>query len=193
MSVFAGLVEPINKKAVLDNLVKDIENHGYKLTTGDVGNRYLYQVLAQNDLNDIMYKMHNHKEVPGYGFQIQFGATTLTEQWDPRKGNSWNHFMMGQIEEWFYKSLAGINVDSDYNTGFQNIVIAPKPVGDLKFVKASYTSLYGDISSHWKVEDGTFTIDISIPPNCSAKVFLPNGKGYKEIGSGNYNYNIDLE
>lgn len=193
MSVFAGLVESINKKAVLGNLVKDIENHGYKLTTGDVGNRYLYQVLAQNDLNDIMYKMHNHKEVPGYGFQIQFGATTLTEQWDPRKGNSWNHFMMGQIEEWFYKSLAGINVDGDYNTGFQNIVIAPKPVGDLKFVEASYTTLYGDISSHWIVEDGTFTISISIPPNCSAKVFLPNGEAYKEIGSGNYTYTIDLQ
>ena len=103
MSVFADLVDSTNKKAVLDNLVKDIENHVYKLTTGNVGNWYLFQVLAQSDLKDIMYKMHNHKEVPGYGFQIQFGATTLTEQWDPRKENSWNHFMMGQIEEWFFK------------------------------------------------------------------------------------------
>ena len=193
MSVFADLVNPINKKAVLDNLVKDIENHGYKLTTGDVGNRYLYQVLAQNDLNDIMYKMHNHKEVPGYGFQIQFGATTLTEQWDPRKGNSWNHFMMGQIEEWFFKSLAGINVDRDHNSRFQNIVIAPKPVGDLKFVVASYTTLYGDVSVKWKVEKNLFKINISIPANCQAKVYLPDEESYIKIGSGNYTFTKDLQ
>ena len=193
MSIFAELVEPNNKKAVLYNLVKDIENNGYKLTTGDVGNRYLFQVLAQNNLNNIMYKMHNHKEVPGYGFQVQFGATTLTEQWDPRKGNSWNHFMMGQIEEWFFKSLAGIKVDRDYNNGFQNIVIAPKLVGDLKFVEASYTTLYGDITSHWKVEGETFTINISIPPNCSAKVYLPDEEVHKKIGSGSYTFTKELQ
>ena len=45
---------------------------------------------------------------PGHGFQLKFGATTLTEQWDPRQGSSWNHFMMGQIDEWFFNSLAGI-------------------------------------------------------------------------------------
>ena len=152
MPLYAELVDPQYKQAVLDNLVKDIEKHNYKLTTGDVGNRYLFQVLAENGLNEIMYKMHNHKEVPGYGFQVQFGATTLTEQWDPRKGNSWNHFMMGQIEEWFYKSLAGITVDKNDYSGFRNITIAPQVVGDLKFVEASYTTLHGTIEVDWKME-----------------------------------------
>lgn len=193
MSLFAGLVNPEHEKSVLDNLVKDIENHGYKLTTGDVGNRYLFQVLANNGLNEVMYKMHNHTEVPGYGFQIQFGATTLTEQWDPRKGNSWNHFMMGQIEEWFYKSLAGINVDPSYNSGFQNIIIAPKPVGDLKFAEASYNSLHGEISADWKIEDNLFTLNVSIPANCTAKVYMPNENGFKEIGSGNYTFTEDIQ
>ena len=58
-----------------------------------------------------MYGMHNHYDAPGYGFQLQFGATTLTEQWDPRQGSSWNHFMMGQIDEWLFRSLAGIRID----------------------------------------------------------------------------------
>lgn len=193
MSLFAGLVNPEHEKSVLDNLVKDIKNHGYKLTTGDAGNKYLFQVLANNGLNEVMYKMHNHKEVPGYGFQIQFGATTLTEQWDPRKGNSWNHFMMGQIEEWFYKSLAGINVDPSYNKGFQNIIIAPKPVGDLKFVEASYNSLYGEISVDWKIEENLFTLNVSIPANCTAKVYMPNKNDFKEIGSGNYTFTEDIQ
>ncbi|MEA5081363.1 MAG: glycoside hydrolase family 78 protein [Dysgonamonadaceae bacterium] len=192
MSLFINVVPQEYKQDVLNNLIEDIKNHGYKLTTGDVGNRYLYQVLSENGLDEIMYKMHNHKEVPGYGFQIQFGATTLTEQWDPRNGNSWNHFMMGQIEEWFYKSLAGINVDDTSNIGFQNIVIAPKPVGDLKFVEAHYNSLYGKINVDWKIENEKFTMNISIPENCKAKVYLPGEELFKEVGSGAYSFSKNI-
>jgi len=63
----------------LDNLVKDIKAHGNRLTTGDIGNRYLFQTLAANGLNELMYKMFNHEEAPGYGFQLKYGATSLTE------------------------------------------------------------------------------------------------------------------
>ena len=94
---------PADKRAcVLDNLLGDIREHGCRLTTGDVGNRYLFRTLADNGLDSVMSRMHNHYEAPGYGFQLQFGATTLTEQWDPRQGPSWNHFMMGQIDEWLF-------------------------------------------------------------------------------------------
>lgn len=186
MPLFAGIVEPTHKQAVLDNLVKDIVEKGYRLSTGNPGNRYLFQALANNGLNEIMYKMHNHREVPGYGFQLQFGITTLTELWDPRDGASWNHFMMGQIEEWFYKSLAGITTE-DYS-GFQKIVIAPKPVGDLKFVEASHDTLYGTISVNWKIEGNQFKMNISIPHNCTAKVYLPDEDDYKSVGSGNHSF-----
>lgn len=190
MPLFAGIVEPQYKQAVLDNLVKDIEEKGYRLSTGDVGNRYLFQTLADNGLNEVMYKMHNHREVPGYGFQLQFGTTTLTELWDPRDGASWNHFMMGQIEEWFYKSLAGITTE-DYS-GFQNIVIAPEPVGDLKFVEASYDTLYGTISVNWKIDGDQFKMDLFVPHNCTAKVYLPQQKDYKDVGSGHHSFTTTI-
>lgn len=186
MPLFAGLVESQNREAVLNSLVKNIEERGFRLSTGDVGNRYLFQTLADNGLNEIMYKMHNHEEVPGYGFQLQFGATTLTELWDPRAGASWNHFMMGQIEEWFFKSLAGIR--SEENSGFQEIIISPQPVGDLKFVEASYEILYGKIMVDWNKQDGVFTLNVSIPANCTAKIYMPNEKEYKTVGSGNYTF-----
>ena len=190
MPLFAGIVQPQYKQAVLDNLVKDIQEKGYRLSTGDVGNRYLFQTLADNGLNEVMYKMHNHREVPGYGFQLQFGATTLTELWDPRDGASWNHFMMGQIEEWFYKSLAGITTE-DYS-GFQNIVIAPKPVGDLEFVEASYDTLYGTISVNWKIDGDQFKMDLSVPHNCTAKVYLPQQEDYKDVGSGHHSFTTTI-
>lgn len=60
----------LNEK-VFANLIKDVEAHGNRLTTGDVGNRYLIQTLARNGEHELIYKMFNHEEAPGYGFQLK--------------------------------------------------------------------------------------------------------------------------
>lgn len=194
--IFMDIVEPQYKQAVMQNLLADIKAKDDRLTTGDVGNRYLFQALAQNGENETMYKMNNHYDAPGYGFQIKFGLTTLTEQWDPRKGNSWNHFMMGQIEEWFYQSLAGIVPDAK-NPGFKHFFIQPEVVGDMTFAKAEYQSIYGKIVSAWEKKDGKLILKVEIPANTSATVKLPiaknseikvNGKQANnlKLGSGKY-------
>lgn len=186
--LFFELVEQENREAVLANLVKDIQQRGNRLTTGDVGNRYLFQTLAGNNLNDLMYKMHNHDEVPGYGFQVKFGATTLTEQWDPREGTSWNHFMMGQIDEWFFAWLAGIQPDID-NPGYKKFRIAPQVVGDLTYVSASTETLYGKIAVDWNLKNGIFTLNVQIPVNTEATIILPN-KEEVTAGSGKHSFSI---
>ena len=199
--VFMDIVEPQYKQAVMQNLLNDIKAKGDRLTTGDVGNRYLFQALARNGENETMYKMNNHYDAPGYGFQIKFGLTTLTEQWDPRKGNSWNHFMMGQIEEWFYQSLAGIVPDAE-NPGFKHFFIQPEIVGDMTFVKATYQSIYGNIASAWEKKDGKLTLKVAIPANTSATIKLPiaknseikvNGKPTKDLKLGSGKYTIECK
>ncbi len=190
LPLFLNIVESQYREAVLANLVKDIKAHGNRLTTGDVGNRYLFQTLARNDLNDLMYLMNNHEDVPGYGFQVKFGATTLTEQWDPREGTSWNNFMMGQIDEWFFAWLVGIQSKTT-EPGFQKLVINPQVVGDLKFVSSSYETLYGKVSVNWKVENRLFTLTVDIPVNCSATVILPN-KEKHNVGSGKQRFSVKI-
>jgi alpha-L-rhamnosidase len=192
LAVYLDIVEPQNRQAVLDNLVQDIHKHGNRLTTGDIGNRYLFQTLAQNGFNELMYTMHNHEEAPGYGFQLKFGATTLTEQWDPRMGSSWNHFMMGQIDEWFFASLAGIRSNTK-KPGFQHLVIHPEVTGDMTFVKASYETLYGKVTVDWKREAKDFTLNITIPVNCTADVYLPGETVAKPVKSGSYMFAKVLE
>ena len=178
----------LNRKVFM-NLVKDVEAHGNRLTTGDVGNRYLIQTLANYGADELIYKMFNHEEAPGYGFQLKFGATTLTEQWDPRQGSSWNHFMMGQIDEWFFNSLAGIR--PYVKNGYQIVGIAPKPVGDLKYVKCSYDTPYGVIAVDWTHENGTFTLNLSVPVNTTAVVTLPGEIAPKEVQSGTYQWVVN--
>ena len=187
LALYLDLVPSDRRQAVLDNLVKDIKAHGTRLTTGDVGNRYLFQVLADNGLNDLMYAMHNHEEAPGYGFQLKFGATTLTEQWDPRQGSSWNHFMMGQIEEWFYKSLVGISPDPE-NPGCQHLIIRPQAVGDLKHVKGTCRTLYGEVAVEWTHENDTFKLKVTVPVNCTASIYLPGDNAAREVKSGTHSF-----
>ena len=134
-----------------------------------------------------MYTMHNHEEAPGYGFQLKFGATTLTEQWDPRQGSSWNHFMMGQIDEWFFNSLAGIRT-VEGKPGMKEIEIRPRPVGDLTYVRASTQTLYGKVAVDWTRENGVFTLKVTIPVGCTARVFLPDEKEPKIVESGTYSF-----
>lgn len=171
-----------NKQGVLASLVNDIKEHGNRLTTGDVGNRYLFQTLAQNGLNELLYTMLNHYETPGYGFQLRHGATTLTEQWDPNQGSSLNHFMMGQIDEWLFKTLAGIQ-NQPGTHGLRHLLIQPTLVGDLEYVKASTHSLYGKIS----VDCTRTSLTVEIPVGSDATVVLPNGER-KQVGSGQHTF-----
>lgn len=162
LPLFLGLCGE-DKGAVLQNLINDIHAHGDRLTTGDVGNRYLFRVLADNGQNELLFKMLNHYGTPGYGFQLLQGATTLTEQWDPRQGSSWNHFMLGQIDEWLFRTVAGIRQQPGTN-GMRHLIIQPQAIGDIRQVKASIQTLYGTIEVDY--DEDHSSLKTKIPAGC---------------------------
>jgi hypothetical protein len=178
-----GLVPPGHRAEVLNAVVQDVSRRGNSLTAGDVGYRYLLRALAEGGRSDVIYAMNNQSERPGYGYQLQRGATSLTEAWDAARGPSQNHFMLGHIIEWFYHDLAGIGIDSSA-PGFKKIVVRPATPGDLAWVKASYNSIYGKIESHWTVANGHFTLNVAIPPNTTATVYVPAQAGAQIAESG---------
>jgi hypothetical protein len=165
-----GLCDSSNRPAVLDAIVSDVRSRGNALTAGDVGYRYLLRALADGGRSDVIFDINDQTNQPGYGLQLARGKTSLTEAWDG--GSSQNHFMLGQIEEWFYHDLAGIQ-DAAGSPGFKQIVIAPQPVGDVTWVKASYDSVRGKIVSNWRRNGKDFTLEILIPANTTATVFIP--------------------
>ena len=140
-----GMVPSQYRKQVLQHLVDDIHAHHDRLTTGDVGNRYLFQALLENGYADLWYKMLAHDDVPGYGFQIKKGMTTLTEQWNPEMGASMNHFMMAHINNHFLPDIVGIRIEQG------RLIIAPQPMGDLTWAKGSTRLSNGkQIAVAWK-------------------------------------------
>jgi len=196
------LCDPTNRVAVLDALVADVRRQGNALTAGDVGYRFLLRALAENGRSDVIFAMNNQSERPGYGYQLKMGATSLTEAWNARRESSQNHFMLGQINEWFYHDLAGIQCDPT-GPGFKKIIIRPAFVGDLAWVNCTYQSAYGLIVSHWRRDGRQLALDVTIPPNTTATIYVPgkavqtrgaklsrveNGLSVFAVGPGDYHF-----
>ena len=172
MPLCVGLVNDTNKIKVLENLVDSIYANGKRLTAGDIGFHYLVKALTDGDKSQLLFEMNARDDVPGYGFQLKKGATALTESWEALEIVSNNHLMLGHLMEWFYCGLGGIDQEES-SVGYKNIVIKPEMAGNITFSKTSYESPYGEIRCNWFKQPDMVSINIKIPVNTTAKVFIP--------------------
>jgi len=187
-ALYFGLVPEDRKALTFQALVKDVERQGH-IDTGIIGAKNILRVLSEGGRTDLAYKLVARKEIPGWGYWMEQGATTLWEDW---KGeSSLNHIMFGDVSNWFIQWLGGIGLDPAA-PGFKHIVIRPQPVGDLTWVKATHMSPYGEIASNWTKRDHQFKLNITIPANCTATVILP-GAAPTEVGSGKHGFEVRLQ
>jgi alpha-L-rhamnosidase len=168
-----GLVPEDQRARVLEVLVNDIEARDNHLTTGIFGTKYMLNALTDAGRADVAYRLVNQRTFPGWGHMLENGATTLWEHWEFSDNTySHNHPMFGSVSEWFYKALAGIQAAPDA-VGFDKIIIRPRPVGELKWVKASYDSVRGKIVSQWEQGKEGFRLSVRIPVGATAMVYVP--------------------
>jgi alpha-L-rhamnosidase len=146
--------------------------HQGHLATGMFGTKYMPEVLSNAGYGQVVYEMIKKETYPGWGYMISRGATSIWESWNFDENLSHNHPMFGVISEWLYRHLAGIRPDPEA-VAFRKIIIRPDIIPALKWVKASYQSLYGAITSEWHYEGDRFYLSISIPANTTATVSLP--------------------
>jgi hypothetical protein len=175
MPLFFGMDDEKYHKEIVGNLVASIEKGNKALTSGDVGYRYLLRVLEQEGYSELISEMNSRSDVPGYGYQLSKGATSLTESWAALRFVSNNHMMLGHLMEWFFSGAGGIKQYFD-EKGECCIEISPEPVKNITWAKSSYNSVYGYIKSEWKNEEGSFSLKTEIPFNCKADVVIPGDK-----------------
>lgn len=154
------------------------------LTTGFLGTPVLCQALSDYGYLDEAYMLLNRNEYPSWLYPVTKGATTIWERWDGEKPdgsfqdvgmNSFNHYAYGAIGEWMYSVVAGIAID-EKAPGYKHILIQPEPGGGLSSAKASVDSIYGMVSSGWKISDGKLTLSLEVPSNTTATVRIPGAK-----------------
>lgn len=178
-----GLAPSESKKLIVDQLVASIEGtrNGH-ISAGMVGSLYLFHALTENGRDDLAYKMLTKEEYPGWLHMINSGATSLWEAWNG--DGSYNHPTLGCVGFWLYQGLGGIRPDPA-GPGFKKFVVKPHVPLNLSWVKSHYDSIHGRIESNWEQVGMNLSINIMVPPNTSATVYVPTGGVFRVRHSGN--------
>jgi alpha-L-rhamnosidase len=220
---FDMLPEALRQQAA-QRLAANVRAYGNHLTTGFLGTPYLCHVLTRFGYTDIAYKLLLQDTYPSWLYPVKMGATTIWERWDGQKPdssfqtpgmNSFNHYAYGAIGDWMYRKMAGLDTYED-GAGYKHIRIQPHIGGGFSYATASLQTYYGKLSSGWKVEADKILLDVNIPVNTTATIYVPatganaiteSGKALTamneikvvgtegeyvvlELGSGNYHFAV---
>ncbi|MDX2054369.1 MAG: family 78 glycoside hydrolase catalytic domain [Polyangiaceae bacterium] len=178
LALHFNLVPEELRGAAFARLVNLIEENNFHLATGFVGIPYLLPTLSRHGRTDLAYRLVLNETYPSWGFSIKNGATTIWERWNswteegPNQSgmNSYSHYAFGSVAQWLYEHVAGIEATSP---GFKTFRLRPSIGGGLTHVNASWLSQYGRIASHWKLEGGKLEVNVEVPANTSAEVWIP--------------------
>jgi alpha-L-rhamnosidase len=177
---FDMLPEDLRQQAA-GRLAENVKNYGFHLTTGFLGTPYLCHVLTRFGYTDIAYQLLLQKTYPSWLYPVTMGATTIWERWDGEKPdstfqtpdmNSFNHYAYGAIGDWMYRVMAGLDTYED-GVGYKHSMIKPHIGGGFTNASASLDTYYGKLSCGWKVDGDNLTLDIEVPANTEATVYIP--------------------
>jgi alpha-L-rhamnosidase len=169
------------RPAAVKHMLEGIEAYKGHMSTGFHSTYRMMLELTREGHNEVAYKLINHRGFPSWGYSIENGATTIWERWDgyvkgrgfQNKGmNSFNHYAIGAVGEWMYRVILGINQD-DQHAGYEHFIVRPQPGGGLNWAKGSYNSIRGKIEVDWKFVGDMVALNLTVPPNTSATVYLP--------------------
>ena len=169
------------RKSAAEKLAENVKRYDNHLTTGFLGTPYICHVLSRFGYTDVAYALLTQESYPSWLYPVKMGATTIWERWDGIKPdssfqtasmNSFNHYAYGAIGDWMYRVVAGLDTEESA-PGYRLIRIKPTIGGGLTNATATLQTYYGKTSSSWKIENDKTILDIEIPANTKATVYIP--------------------
>ncbi|MCM1123081.1 MAG: glycoside hydrolase family 78 protein [Eubacterium sp.] len=199
LSLHFDLAREKDRKTIVKTLVSNIEDHKNHLTTGFVGTPYLCHALSDNGAHDVAGLLFMRDDYPSWLYSVKMGATTMWERWDairpdgsmPHPGlNSMNHYAYGSIGDWIYRKIGGIN---QIEAGYRKFYIKPMFVRGIEEAETKLDTPYGEIVSAWSCRKKKIRVEVRVPANTTALIYLPEKEGVLEVGSGDYLYEYDTD
>jgi len=173
-----GLVPAEMCEKATEKFVEEIKRFNWHLATGFIGTPRLLPALNLAGRNDVAYRLLLNDTYPSWLFSVKNGATTMWERWNgwTPEGfgdismNSYNHYAFGAVGEYLYGTVGGIQAEAP---GYKTCVVKPVIGDGLTWAKTSFDSIHGRIVSNWKCEGEKLTVEVTIPPNTRATIFVP--------------------
>lgn len=191
-AIYMNMLSPEQKRKAGHWLVDLIRANDNKLSTGFLGVKPLLPSLSATGHSREAYNLLLSTEYPSWGFEVVNGANTIWERWNSYikgKGfennagmNSFNHYAFGAVNEWLFGNAAGLKVGK---AGYRTFTIKPELTSPgLNYVKAAYQSINGRIETSWKKEGNTVHLQITVPVNTVATVFIPTTQPATVLADG---------
>ena len=164
---------------VASNLAKDVEQFGFKTTTGVVGIAWLFPALDAAGHSDVALRVLRGDAYPSIGFMIAQNMTTLCENFactfhDAGHGSG-NHIMLGGFDAWMSASLGGLDSKVNGTTGgWKHIVarVAPAAITELKHASTAHETRFGRASLDWAWDAATakLAMNLTVPIGATCEV-----------------------
>lgn len=184
-----GMIPEERAVSAAATVVELIKEKGGHLDTGIFGTRYFTSTLADYGYLDVALDALLNKSYPGFGYQLERGATTLWEQW-LEKGDmsSHNHAMFAGSLSFVVESLMGLKSSRDAH---REVVLEPKFSEKINEMKVRLKTARGAYELAYKKADGNATLAVTVPFGCEATLLSPKGEAFK-LNSGTHSLNIKI-
>lgn len=137
LPVYGGILEKDEIPAALEQIVCMIKADNMAFTFGVHGLRMIFDILSTGGYAQIVYDVLINDKVLGYARNITLGYDTVPERFDWEKNGifSLNHHFFSMVAAWFYKWVAGIQMNG---FGYSDVIISPVKIKGIDSFNAEH-------------------------------------------------------
>ncbi len=107
-----------------------------------------------------------------WGVQIEAGATTFWEMYDPKaERHTRSHCHGWSAAPTYFLTQHALGIQPQ-EPGYQTVLVRPQPSG-LRWAHGRVPTPHGLVACDWQAGEGTFSIAVETPPGIPARIELP--------------------
>jgi alpha-L-rhamnosidase len=188
------LLLPEQRAHAQELFARQVAADGWHIATGFLGTPLVTDALTDAGEVASAYELLLQREHPSWLYPVTMGATTIWERWDsmlpdgsinPGEMTSFNHYAYGAVADWLHRRVAGL---APAAPGYRRLRVAPVPGPGITSAAATHETPYGPAAVSWSVLGSAFTLEVTVPPNTTAEVVLPDGSAPVEVGAGRHTF-----
>ena len=175
-----------------------VEADQHHIGTGFLGTPLICDALVAAGAVDDMFKLLTQTTCPSWLYPVSMGATTVWERWDsmlpdgsinPGEMTSFNHYAFGAVADFLHRRIAGL---APAEPGYRVLDVRPLVGGGLTSADARHRTPQGEASVAWTRDGADFSVRLTVPDGCEARVGLPDGSADSTVGPGDHTFSCTV-
>lgn len=186
LAIDFGLIDIKKYPRAAECFKRTIDERDGKLSSGFLGISHLAPALTKCGYNEEAFRLLEQTGNPSWLYSVVNGATTIWERWNSYIAetgefgevsmNSFNHYAYGAIGQWMFGEILGITAG---RPGYRSAELRPHYGGTMTWARGWHDTPLGRIDCGWRITDGVFRYECTLPDGMPGHLTMPNGDEYK--------------